>query len=59
MRSSEFIDEQQPSAPKTPAQQRLQALKQQMKNTQTQLKRERAQQAIRKAQQQMNDALKP
>lgn len=59
MRSSEFIDEQQPSSPKTPNQMRVLALKQQMKNTQTKLKRERAQQAMRKAQQQMSDALKP
>ena len=59
MRSSEFIDEQQPQSPKTPAQMRVLALKQQMKNTQAQLKRERAQQAMRKAQQQMTDALKP
>lgn len=59
MRCSEFIDEQQPSAPKTPDQMRVQALKQQMKNTQAKLKRERAQQAVHKAQQQMSDALKP
>jgi len=59
MRSSEFIDEQKPPPPKTPEQMRVLALKQQMKNTQAQLKRERAQQAVRKAQQQMTDALKP
>lgn len=59
MRSSEFIDEQQPQSPKTPEQMRVLTLKQQMKNTQAQLKRERAQQAMRKAQQQMTDALKP
>lgn len=59
MRSSEFIGEQHPQSPKTPEQMRVRALKQQMKNTQARLKRERAQQAMRKAQQQMTDALKP
>ena len=59
MRSSEFIAEQQTTAAKTPAQQRLETLRAQIKMTQAQVKRERAQQSIRKAQQQMSDALKP
>jgi hypothetical protein len=59
MRAEEFIDEQQPPAPKTPAQQRLQALKQQTKATQLQVKQERARQALQKAQQQMTDARTP
>jgi uncharacterized protein YlxW (UPF0749 family) len=58
MRSSEFIAEQQTVQPKTPAQQRLETLRQQIKMTQAQVKRERAQKSVRKAQQQMSDALK-
>ena len=58
MRSSEFIAEQQTTAAKTPAQQRLETLRQQIKMTQAKVARERAQQSIRKAQQQMSDALK-
>ena len=60
MRAAEFIDEQQlkTAAVKTPAQQRLETLRQQIKMTQAQVKRERAQQSVRKAQQQMSDALK-
>jgi hypothetical protein len=56
MRAEEFIDEQQPPAPKTPAQQRLQALKQQAKAAQQQVKQEQARQAMQKALQKMNDA---
>jgi hypothetical protein len=61
VRAAEFIDEQQlkTAAVKTPAQQRLETLRQQIKMTQAQVKRERAQQSVRKAQQQMSDALKP
>ena len=56
MRAAEFIGEQQPRAPKTPAQQRLLALKQQTKATQRQVKQEQARQAMQKALQKMNDA---
>jgi hypothetical protein len=56
MRAAEFIDEQQPRAPKTPAQQRLQALKQQTTAAKRQVKQERARQAVQKALQKMNDA---
>ena len=56
MRATEFIDEQQPAASKTPAQQRLLALKQQTKATQRQVKQEKARQAMQKALQKMNDA---
>ena len=59
MRSSEFIAERQTTAAKTPAQQRLENLRQQIKMTQAQVKRERAQQSMRKAQQQMSAASKP
>jgi len=58
MRSSEFIPEQQAKTAKTPAQQRLETLRLQIKKTQAQVTRERAQQSMRKAQQQMSDALK-
>ena len=60
VRAAEFIAEQQlnTAAAKTPAQQRLETLRQQIKMTQAQVKRERAQQSVRKAQQQMSDALK-
>ena len=56
MRATEFIDEQQPAASKTPAQQRLLALKQQTKATQRQVKQEQARKAMQKALQKMNDA---
>jgi hypothetical protein len=56
MRATEFIDEQQSAASKTPAQQRLLALKQQTKATQRQVKQEQARQAMQKALQKMNDA---
>ena len=59
MRAAEFIDEQQPVAPVSPSQQRLEALRLQIKMTQAQVKRERAQKSLRKAQQQLSDALKP
>jgi hypothetical protein len=59
VRAAEFIDEQQPVAAKSPSQQRLEALRQQIKMTQAQVKRERAQKSLRKAQQQLSDALKP
>ena len=59
MRAAEFIDEQQPVAPVSPSQQRLEALRHQIKMTQAQVKRERAQKSLRKAQQQLSDALKP
>ena len=56
MRAAEFIGEQQPLAPKTPAQQRLQALKQQTTAAQRLVKQERARQAMQKALQKMHDA---
>lgn len=56
MRAAEFIGEQQPRAPKTPAQQRLQALKQQTTAAQRLVKQERASQAMQKALQKMHDA---
>ena len=56
MRAAEIIDEQQPRAPKTPAQQRLQALKQQTTAAKRQVKQEQARQAMQKALQKMNDA---
>ena len=56
MRAAEFIDEQQPPAPKTSAQQRLQALKQQTTAAKRQVKQEQARQAMQKALQKMNDA---
>jgi hypothetical protein len=59
MRAADFIEGQQPLAPKTPAQQRLKALKQQTKATQQLVKQERARQALQKAQQQMTDARTP
>lgn len=59
MRAAEFIDEQQLVAPKSPSQQRLEALRQQIKMTQAQVKRERAQKSVRKAQQQLSAASKP
>ena len=59
MRSSEFIPEQQAKTAKTPAQQRLETLRLQIKMTQAQVKRERAQKSVRKAQQQLSAASKP
>ena len=52
MRAGEFASEAvKPTKPKTPAQARLNQLKQQTKQTQQQVKRERAQQQLKRAKQ--------